>query len=427
MSEKRLILHQTTYFDAENGTLENGKSIVIKAGKVDWIGEDSSFEKEKGDEILELEGKYLLPGLIDCHVHLEMRYGDFINPYQEWATTSPYFAGFQAMKSAEDHVKSGFTTVRDCGSDYWGQSLNRAISSRLYRGPRVLASQWVLQQIGSITYDLPSDLNVAYHWLNSQRVLGIAYPTGVDEIVLAVRTRRMQGSDFIKVMNTGAIYAIAMGSDIENTFFTAEEMSTLVTEAHRNGMHVACHSHNDKGINEALDAGIDTIEHASYISEETSKRMAKTNSFLIPTYLVDDARHSPEKMKENPGFIELMNKVVKVKYENHRIAFESGVKFALGSDSGPVNAAHGTSAKELTYMVQNLGMTPIQALQCATIHAAKAIKLEDQIGLIEVGKAADIVVVGKNPFDFLSSLEDLLNIEYVVKGGEIVSKKGVLT
>lgn len=427
MVEKRTVLHNVNYFDSLYGKIEENKSIVLINGKIEWIGESSSYEKEEHDDVLDLESKYALPGLIDCHVHLDMRQESYPNPYQEWATTSPYFAGYRALKSAEDHIRSGFTTVRDCGGDMWGQSLNRAISSGLYRGPRVLAAQWPLSQIGSIAYDLPMDLNLAFNWLESQRVLGISSPTGVDEMILAVRTRRMQGSNFIKVMNTGSVYGLIFGSNIENTFFTAEEMNALVTEAHRNGMHVACHSHNDRGINEALDVGIDTIEHASYISEATSKRMAKMDSYLIPTYLVGDARNSPEKMKENPGFVELMDKVSKAMYENHRVALENGVKFALGSDSGPVNAPHGSSAKELAYMVKNIGMTPVQSLQCATINAARAIKLGDQIGSIEVGKAADIVVVGMNPIESLNNLQDLQNIEYVIKGGEIVSKKGGLT
>jgi len=427
MAEKRMVLHNVNYFDSINGKIEENKSIVLFNGKIDWIGESSSYEKEENDYLLDLEGKHAFPGLIDCHVHLDTREESYLNPYQEWATTSPYFAGYRALKSAEDHIKSGFTTVRDCGGDMWGQSLNRAISSGLYRGPRVLAAQWPLYQIGSMTYDLPMDLNVALNWLDSQRVLGIASPTGVDEMILAVRKRRMQGSNFIKVMNTGTVYGSIFGSNIENTFFSAEEMSALATEAHRNGMHVACHSHNDTGINEALDAGIDTIEHASYISEGTSKRMAKTDSFLIPTHLVGNARHSPEKMKENSGLIELMNKVAKATYENHRVAFEKGVKFALGSDSGPVNAPHGSSAKELVYMVENVCMTPVQALQCATINAARAIKLGDQIGSIEVGKIADIVVAGTNPIESLSSLQNLESIEYVIKSGEVVSQKGVLT
>ncbi|TFF93077.1 amidohydrolase family protein [Candidatus Thorarchaeota archaeon] len=426
MTNPRTVLHNVNIFDSINGKIEEDKTIVISKGKIDWVGEASSFEKEQNDTIMDLEGKYALPGLIDCHVHLELRSEHYTNPYQEWATTSPYFAGFRAIKSAEDHIRSGFTTVRDCGGDLWGQSLNRAIAGGLYRGPRVLAAQWPLQQVGSITYDLPMDLNVAFNWLDSQRVLGIAYPTGVDEMILAVRTRRMQGSSFIKVMNTGSVYGLILGSNIEDTFFSAEEMDALANEAHRNGMHVACHSHNDTGINEALDAGIDTIEHASYISEETSKRMAKTDSYLITTYLVGDARHSPEKMKENPGFVELMNEVAKATYENHRVAFEEGVKFALGSDSGPVNAPPGSSAKELVYIVENLGMSPAQALQCATINAARAIKLEDEIGFIEVGKVADIVVVGVNPLESLTSLQELENIEYVLKGGEIVSKRGIL-
>ncbi|MHA2025109.1 MAG: amidohydrolase family protein [Candidatus Thorarchaeota archaeon] len=427
MSDTRLVLQHGAYFDSIEGNFEHGKCIVLKTGKIEWIGDDSAFEKENGDDIIDLEGKFILPGLIDCHVHLELRNEKSVNPWEEWGTTSPYIAAYRALKSAEDHIRAGFTSVRDCGGDYWGQSLNRAISSRLYRGPRVLSAQLPLSQWGSITYDLPSDLNLAFHWLQHHKLDGILFPNGVDEVILAVRERRMKGSDLIKVMNTGSVYGIVLGSNIEHTFFRPEEMEIMVDEAHRNGMHVACHSHADRGINEALDAGVDTIEHGSLMSEETAKRMAKTESYLVPTHLVADARYSPEKMSERPGFVELMNKVVEMEFENHRVAFEKGVKIALGSDAGPVNAPHGTSAKELLYMVQNVGMTPTQSLQCATTHAARAIKLESQIGSIEVGKAADIVIVGINPVESLESLQVLENIEYVIRAGEIVAKKGVLT
>jgi imidazolonepropionase-like amidohydrolase len=425
VSEKRLVLHNTTYFDSVNGKMEEGKTIVLKDKAVNWIGDYSSFEKEENDEILELEGKYVLPGLIDCHVHLDLR-DEGENPYQAWATTSPFLAGYKALKSAQEHLQSGFTTVRDCGGENWGQSLNRIFSSGLYRGPRVLAAQYPLSQLGSITYDLPIDLNLAFQWLNTEKLAGILFPTGVDEIILAVRERREKGSGFIKVLNTGALYAIVFGSNIEDTFFREDEMFALVDEAHRNGLHVACHSHADKGINEALDAGVDTIEHGMLISEATSKKMAKTKAYLIPTYLVDNVRHNPERMKEYPGFIEKMNSIIETKYTNHRIAFEAGVKFALGTDAGTVDAPHGTSAKEFALMIENLGMTPVQALQSATIDAAKAIQLEDTIGSIEVGKAGDVIVVRLNPLDDVTILEDATNIEYVVKDANIVAEKGVL-
>ncbi len=425
MSEKRLILHKVAYFDAVNGKFEDSKSIVIKNDSIAWIGDESAFEKEETDEILDVEGKYVLPGLIDCHVHLEIR-DEGENPYQTYFTTSPYFAGYKALKSAQEHIRSGFTTVRDCGSDNWGQSINKAISSGLFRGPRIQAAQYPIIQIGSIPYDLPIDLSLAFDWLDGQRVMGTIFPSGVDEMIRAVRGRIAKGSNFIKVMQTGSVYGAAFGSVVEKTFFNEDEMLALVDEAHRNGIHVASHCHPDNGINEALDAGVDTIEHASLISEETAKRMAKTDSYLIPTYLVDNARHHPDKLKENPGVFEQFKRIVEVKYTNHKIAFEKGVKFALGSDSGPVAAPHGTSAKELTLMVENTGMSPVQALQCATIHAAEAIKLKAQIGSIEVGKTADLIVVGSNPIDNLSTLEDLVNIEHVIKSGTIVAKKGLI-
>jgi imidazolonepropionase-like amidohydrolase len=426
VSENRLILHQVSYFDSVNGKFEKGKSIVINNESIVWIGDESSFEKEENDQILDLEGKYILPGLIDCHVHLDLR-NVGVNPYQELFTTSQYFASYRALKSSQEHIRSGFTTVRDCGArDNWGQSINRAFSSGLFRGPRVLAAQLPISQIGSYTFDMQEDLTLSLDWLDGQRVMGLVAPSGVDEMIRAVRERIQKGSNFIKVMNSGAVYGAQYGSVAENTYFREDEMAAIVDEAHRNHIHVACHSHPDKGINEALDAGVDTIEHASLISEETAKRMAKTESYLVPTYRVDNVINNPDLLKEQPGVLEKFKSIAAVKYDNHKIAFEAGVKFALGTDSGPEAAPHGTSAKELPLMVENLGMSPVQALQCATIHAAEAIKLKEQIGSIEVGKTADLIVVSSNPIEDLSTLEDLVNIEYVIKSGSIVAKKGLI-
>ena len=154
--------------------------------------------------------------------------------------------------------------------------------------------------------------------------------------------------------------------------------------------------------------------------------MAKTSSYLIPTYRVDNVINNPELLNEQPGVLEKFKSIVAVKYDNHKIAFEAGVKFALGTDSGPEAAPHGTSAKELQLMVDILGMSPVQALQCATIHAAEAIKIKDQVGSIEKGKTADLIVVGENPIEQLSILEDPVNIEYVIKSGTVVAKKGLI-
>jgi imidazolonepropionase-like amidohydrolase len=403
--------------------MEEGKSIVLKKGIVDWVGNYSSFEKEENDEILNLDGKYILPGLVDCHVHLEFtETGE--NPYASYMTTqTPYYV-LMALKNAQDHLSSGFTTLRDCGGHNWGSSLKKAFSSGLFHGPRILAAQSPIVQFGQQDERLPDDLLLAYNLLMKMNLVGTNYPTGVNEMYFAVRERITYGSDFVKILNTGTVYGI--GSKLEKTFFREEEMHALVGESHRNGLQIACHSHNDRGIQEALDAGVDTIEHCSYISEETSAKMAKTDSYLIPTHLVDEVRKDPERMKEYPGFMEKMNKIAEVKYENHRIAFEKGAKFALGTDGGAGGAVHGESAKEIGLMVQNIGMTPVQAIQCATICAAKAIQLEDTIASIEVGKAGDVIVISSNPLDDVTILEDVTNIEYVIKEAKIVAEKGVL-
>lgn len=422
MSENRLVLHNTTYFDSVKGKMEEGRTIVLKNGMIDWIGDYSSFEKEENDEVLELTGKYALPGLIDCHVHLQFGRETGQNPFDQYMTTETAYYAYTALRSAQEHLRSGFTTVRDCGGDNWAGSIRRAFASGLFKGPRVLASQAPITQFGHKDESLPDDLKLAFTLLHRMKLVGTNYPTGVDEMVYAVRERLAFGSDFIKVLNTGSVYGV--GSKVERVLFREEEMKALVEESHRNGVQVACHSHPDRGIQEALAAGVDTIEHGTYMSEETASTLAKTDIYLIPTHLVFEL--DLDMMKEYPGFKEKMVNIIKAVSENHNIAYEKGVKMALGTDSGAGGAAPGESAKELGLMVRDVRMTPVQALQCATINAARALWLEDSIGSIEVGKAGDIVVVSSNPLDDITTLENMENIELVIRNAERVAERGLL-
>lgn len=419
MSDQRTILHNINYFDAINGKMEESKSIVLAKGKVEWVGESSDFEKEENDEILELEGKYAFPGLIDCHVHLDL--ATSLHIYKAYLTTPTFYYGYLALKHAQDHLRAGFTTVRDCGGEKWGSSLKRAIAAGLYRGPRILAAQFPIAQYGNQDMMLPNELQELFSKHKDFVTL-----SGVDGVTHAVRDRVMVGSDFIKTLTTGGIMH-GVKSKVDKSLFNEDELMAMVQEAHRNGIHVASHAHGDDGIRIALDAGIDTIEHGSMMTEETAKEMVKLGRYLIPTHRAYADRHNPESLtKTDPDVVKKMNEVVDVMLDCHKMAFEKGVKFALGTDSGCEGTPHGTSAVEIELMISEVGMNSVQALQCATVESAKAIQLDGEIGSIEVGKIGDIVVVNANPIEDVTVLQDLRNIDYVIKDAVTVAEKGNL-
>ena len=419
MPYKRLILNNVTYFDTIHGKMEPDKSIVLANGKIEWIGESSSFDKEENDQLLDLDGEYVLPGLIDCHVHLEM--STAINQERVYLTTPTSYYGYLALKHAQDHLRAGFTTLRDCGGEKWGSSLKKAISTGLFKGPRILVAQYAIPQWGSQDMMWPNELLEAF-----SKNREFSTPSGVDGVTQAVRDRVIVGSDFIKTATTGGIYHGAK-SRVDKTLFNEDELKAMVREAHRNNMHVASHAHGDAGIRLAVDTGIDTIEHGSMVSEETAKTMIKKGTYLVPTHRAYAERHDPDLMsKLEPEVVTKLNQVVDVMLDCHRMAFKKGVRFALGTDSVGDAAPHGTSAKEIALMVTEVGMSTVQALQCATIEAARAIKLGDETGSIETGKAADIIVVNSNPLEDVTILQDLTNIEYVIKDAQIAATRGSL-
>jgi imidazolonepropionase-like amidohydrolase len=235
------------------------------------------------------------------------------------------------------------------------------------------------------------------------------------------------GSDFIKTTTTGGVLH-GQGSKVETSLWRDEELSAMVSEVERLDMHIASHAHTPIGIDNAVKAGVHTIEHGTMISEETAKIMTDKGTWLIPTQLAGTFIYKigPDIKKTfNPEIITKWEEVSKQMVKSHKRAFELGVNIALGTDS-PVGNDHGESAKEITLMVKNIDMTPVQALQCATINAAKAIKVDDMLGSIEPKKLADLIIVNGNPLNDISLLEVRENIEKVIKDGKIMAENGKL-
>jgi len=419
VNNKRLIIKSGNIFDTIKGKIMNNQTIVLEKNKISWIDDDGSFEKEKTDKIIDATNKTVLPGLIESHVHLEMT-GD--PQYErEYIRTKDDMWHYFALNNAQRHLISGFTCVRDCGSTPgWAPALRRIFDYGILAGPRLLVADSGIGQWGNQEAIGPNCI------LDYYKVTG-EVQTGVDGVKHAVRDRKRAGADFIKTLTTGGVLH-GMESKLGMTLFTEEELVAMVEEAHRLDMHLASHAHGDAGIYHAAKAGIDTIEHGSFISEETANLMIKKGTYLVPTQNAIKNLTKPDILNQMPP--EVQQKILATNEQlikNHKLAFNKGVLFALGTDAGTPGNFHGTTATEITNMVVNVGMTPVQALQTATIQSARAIKMDDKIGSIEKGKLADLVICNTDPLNDITTLENPVNFSHVIKDGKIMAEKGKIT
>lgn len=416
----RLVLRYGNVFDALNGGLNIGQTIVIKNKKIGWVGSDGSYEQETDDDIIDVSGKVILPGLIDMHVHLEFLHEFFSNIERAILRNKEAMFGYYALKNAQEHLKSGFTTLRDCGSQTLApSSLRNMFDDGLFPGPRLIVAQRGIFQWGNQEEFGPQD------WINYMRKDEVI--SGPDGIIHAVRDQKRNGADFIKTTTTGGVLH-GQKSKVESSLWNIDELKAMVLEAERLDMHVAAHAHGSLGIHNAVQANIHTIEHGSLITEETASIMVKKGLYLVPTQsAMTFVGNMDSEMKKTfpPEVIEKGKYLAKEVVEHHKMAFNKGVNIALGTDT-PVAGAHGNSAQELILMVKNMGMTTAEALQAATINAARAIRMEDKIGSLEEGKIADLVVVNGNPLEDLTLLKKTDKLNYVIKDGRVVAEQGKL-
>jgi len=416
---ERLILKSGDVFDSLKGKIKNNQTIVISGNIIAWIGNDSSFEKEKGDRIIDVSGKTILPGMIETHVHLDAT-GE-AQSERELFRTKTFMWHYIGLANAQKHLMSGFTCVRDCGANPdWSPALRRIFNQGILAGPRLSVADRFVGAFGNSEIVSP-DFYIDYY----RKYYEI--PAGVDGVRQAVRERKMLGSDFIKTATTGGVLH-GIESKLGKSFWLDEEIITMVEEAHRLDMHVACHAHGREGIYRAVKFGIDTIEHGSFIDEETAELMVKNGTYLIPTQAALINLMKSDILNQMPPEVQLKTKeTAKVQREAHRMAFEKGVKIAIGTDAGTPGNFHGRTGEEVKFMVDYIGMTPSQALQAATIEGAKAIWLDDKIGSIEVNKLADLVICSKNPLEDISVIANPQNFTHVIKDGKIMVEKGKIT
>lgn len=402
---KRTLIRAGHVLDVKTGKLSDAQTIMVVGDSIQSIAPTASVKADTGDSVIDLGGMTILPGLIDVHTHLTMT-PDF-DPFRE-VTSTPAKEAINGVVNARTTLMAGFTSVRNVGAGgYVDVDLRDAINNGQVAGPHMLVSGPAMGITGGHCDD--NLLPYQYHSVSD----GVA--DGIAQVQHKVRENIKYGADLIKICATGGV--LSKGDDPQASQYTLEEMQAIVADAHRLGRKVAAHSHGAQGILWATEAGVDSIEHGSYIDDAAIAEMKKRGTYLVPTLYLEDWQlehgHLP------PFYHQKMIDVSAVAKQNIKHAMQAGVKIALGTDAAVY--PHGLNAHELDVYVNQLGMSPLAALQTATINAADLMGLSSKTGTLEPGKWADIIAVEKNPLDDVRVLQD---VKFVMKAGVVYKENG---
>jgi imidazolonepropionase-like amidohydrolase len=416
-----LFAQQSTSAPPANVAIRAGKVLDVRTGKyaanqIIWvegerikaIGNAADIEKQlpASAKKLDLSRYTVLPGMIDCHTHLTYR------PIDSGPAGLHVSYPRQALigaRNARVTLEAGFTTVRNVGADgYSDIALRDSINAGEVPGPRVIPSGPALSITGG-----HGDENYLAPQFNFS-MDGVA--DGVDGVIHKVRENIKYGADVIKFLATGGV--LSEGDDPALAQYSPEEMKAIVDTSHGLGRKVAAHAHAAVGIKYAVLAGVDSIEHGSYINDEDIDLMKQHGTYLVPTvYLEDWLLENIDSLGLTPNMKEKAHYLLPIARKNLSHAFQSGVKVAFGTDAAVY--PHGLNAHEFGTMV-NMGMAPLTAIQAGTVNAADLIGWSDRVGTIEAGKFADLVAVDGDP---LANVRVLENVKFVMKGGAVVKSE----
>ena len=403
---QRVVLHAGKLLDVRSGKTLSDQTIVIEAGKIVSVGSAGQANRSSGDRFIDLPNATVLPGLTDAHTHLT---GDPQDVGPQALSISIPRATLTGARNARLTLEAGFTTVRNVGAEGFGDvALRDAINAGDVPGPHMLVSGPALGITGGHCDE--NLLPFEYHYSAE----GVA--DGVEGVQRKVREVIKYGADLIKICATGGV--LSHGDNPQASAYTQEELKAIVTDAHRLGRKVAAHAHGAQGILWASQAGVDSIEHGSYIDDAAIAEMKKNGTYLVPTlYLADWFLANAERLHVPAELIGKGKEVMAVARKNEAHAFASGVKVAFGTDAAVY--PHGLNAHEFAVLVK-LGLTPLQSIQAATINAADLLGWADKIGAVEPGKWADIIAVDGDPLHDVTTLE---HVKFVMKGGEVVKNE----
>jgi len=403
----KTVIHAGQLIDGAGVSPLLNMTIIIEGNKIESV-EKGFLEPGVEDQYIDLGSYFLLPGLMDMHVHLASEYSK--NSYLERVTLNPADYAIRATANAKKTLMAGFTTVRNVGDgDRVTISLRDAINEGIVEGPRIFSSGRTIATTGghgdstnSLRDSLSSDQGPREGVVNGQK-----------DAAKAVRYRYKEGADLIKITATGGVLSNAKNS--QNPQFTDQELKIIVSTAKDYGFKVAAHAHGAEGIKRAVKAGVDSIEHGTLMDTEGMKLMREKGTYYVPTIIA--GLWVAEKAKEPGFFPELVRPKAleigpKIKTTFTK-AYQSGVKIAFGTDTGV--SEHGKNADEFIHMV-DAGMPAMEAIQSATLEASKLLGLENTLGQVKSGYLADLVAVSEDPLINISILKE---IDFVMKDGVV--------
>tara|TARA_R110002049_G_scaffold4842_3_gene34190 strand:+ start:5752 stop:7035 length:1284 start_codon:yes stop_codon:yes gene_type:complete len=408
---------QTTYLlcgkllDTKSGKIATKKTIIVKENKIFKIMDGYVSPKSATAITVDLKDKVVMAGLIDFHVHIEQEFdrNTRLNNY----ILNEADVAFNSVGFAKTTLLNGFTTVRDLGGTGVNISIRNAINAGKISGPRIFTAGKSLATTGG--HADPTNGS-------SRNLIGNPGPkegvvNSVEDAKKAVRQRYKNGADCIKITATGGVLSVAKSGD--NPQFTIEEIKAICETAKDYGMHVAAHAHGDEGMQRAIIGGVKTIEHGTYMSDETMELMKKHDAYLVPT--ITAGKEVEEKAKI-AGFYPaiVVPKALAVGPQiqgTFAKAYKKGVGIAFGTDAGVFK--HGNNGKEFGFMVA-AGMPAIETIQSATITNAKLLNMENEVGQIQKGFFADIIAVNEDPTKNINTME---NVVFVMKNGVVYKEK----
>jgi imidazolonepropionase-like amidohydrolase len=415
-----LLLKNAVLIDGNGTSPQPDQAVLIDGERIVSVGNPLSMNLASEVQQVDLGGKTLLPGFIDCHVHI------LWNPdpraKMPRATNIPlrdkhYFKArslLYGVQSARMTVEAGFTTIRDVAAPNDAIfALRDSLAAGEFVGPRLLATGACVTHIGGHGTESDSDMAIV--------------ADGAHEVLKAVRRQITAGADAIKIMGgtRPALSAPFRG----RPGYSTEEMAPGVEEAHRAGLKVAVHAHSSVvGIKDSIRANVDSIEHGAPLDQEACDMMVERGTYLCPTLAVNPASIQciEQGIWTYPGSEAQVYRMRDNSYKAVELARQTGVKFALGTDAAMPLVYHGDNAWEFELMVEH-GLSPMEAIIAGTRNAAENIGLLADLGTIEAGKLADLVVVNGDPLTDIRYLRDQKRIELVLKGGQIIKNTGILT
>jgi imidazolonepropionase-like amidohydrolase len=394
---------------SEDSKIQSDKTVIVEDNKIIKLV-DGKDEGGEGDTFIDLTGSTLMPGLMDMHVHLSFQ-NEGPTSYLKSFTSNEADYAIAAVDYARKTIMAGFTTVRNLGDvDNETVALRKSINQGVTIGPRIYTAAKSIATTGG--HADPTNGRSSDLMGNPGPRDGVI--NGVAQARQAVRQRYKDGADLIKITATGGVLSVAKSG--QNPQFMTDELEAIVQTAKDYGMTVAVHAHGKEGMKRAILAGVDSIEHGTYMDKEIIKLMRKHDVYYVPTILAGN--FVAEKAKIDGYFPDIVRPkaaaIGPLIQQTFARAHENGVLIAYGTDSGV--SAHGNNGQEFALMV-GAGMSEMDAILTATINAAKLLKIDNKLGTVTQGKLADLVAVKGNPLDDISLME---KIDFVMKDGKVV-------